>query len=303
MKIRFALIGLLAVTGLVWAQDADDSYNKLKDAVEKKDADAVLKLAPQTAKMGADLAAKPQPSDASAVDNWKARVEFGKEISSYSEYALSAVAATAEPAQAVSLVDALIEINPKSQYLANATPIYLAALGKTGGVAKQLAGAEKVLKGSPGNEDALYYLASGNMSRPAAAQAYATRLTATMRAKVKPEGESEADWERKKSLYLGQGYYIAGASAAQAQSWKDADTNLRAAIPFLGSNPGIAGTVYFYLGLADYQLGKLTGDRTKMQEGQKFSEQAGNLGGPMQAQAQRNAALIKQELGAPLVRR
>jgi len=303
VKFRFALIGLLAIAGLVWAQDVDESYAALKNAVEKKDADAVLKLAPQTAKLGAELAAKPQPSDASAVDNWKARVEFGKEVGSYAEYALSAVAATAEAPQAVSLVDALIDINPKSQYLVNATPVYLAALGKTGGAAKQLAGAEKILKGSPANEDALYALASGNMSRPAAAQAYATRLTATMRTKAKPEGVSEADWERKKSLYLGQGYYIAGASAAQAQSWKDCDTNLRAAIPYMASNPGISGTVYFYLGLANYQLGKLTGDRTKMQEGQKFSEQAANIAGPMQTQAQRNAALIKQELGAPVVRR
>ena len=47
-------------------------------------------------------------------------------------------------------------------------------------------------------------------SRPAQAQAYATRLTATMRAKAKPEGTSDADWDKKKSLYLGQGYYIAG---------------------------------------------------------------------------------------------
>jgi hypothetical protein len=214
------------------------------------------------------------------------------------------MAASAEPAKAVQLVDLLLEVNPKSQYLATATPAYLFALGKTGGAAKQIAGAEKILKGAPANEDALYALASGFMSsRPAVAQGYATRLAATMRSKAKPEGVPEADWERKKAQYLFQGYYIAGATAAQAQSWKDCDSNLRAAIPFLGQNGGSAGAVYFYLGLANYQLGKLTGDRPRMQEGQKFSEQSAALGGPMQAQASRNAALIKQELGAPVVRR
>jgi hypothetical protein len=71
----------------------------------------------------------------------------------------------------------------------------------------------------------------------------------------------------------------------------------------MASNPGISGTVYFYLGLANYQLGKLTGDRPRIQEGQKFSEQSAAIAGPMQTQAQRNAALIKQELGAPVVRR
>ena len=304
MKLRFALIGLLAVTGMLWAQDVDDSYAALKDAVEKKDVDGVIKLAPQTAKLAAALSAKPQPSDASQVEDWKARVGFGKEVGAYAEYSLSAMAATADPAKAVELVDLLIDVNPKSQYLSSATPVYLAGLLKNGGAAKELAGAQKVLKGSPTNEDALYVLASGYMaSAPGQAQGYATRLTATMRTKAKPEGVAAEDWERKKALYLGQGYYIAGATAAQTQSWKDCDTNLRAALPYVASNPGIAGTVYFYLGLANYQLGKLTGDRPRMQEGQKFSEQSAAIAGPMQPQAQRNAALIKQELGAPLVRR
>jgi hypothetical protein len=304
VKLRFALIGLLAVTGLMWAEEVDDSYAALKDAVEKKDVDAVAKLGPQTAKLGAALAAKPQPSDASAVADWKARTEFGKEVASYAEYALSAMAAGAEPAKTVELVDLLIEVNPKSQYMSTAAPAYLYALGKSGGTAKQLAGAEKILKGAPANEDALYALASGYMSsRPAAAEGYATRLTATMRTKAKPEGTSEPDWEKKKAMFLGQGYYIAGAAAAQAQSWKDCDTNLRAAIPYMAGNPGISGTVYFYLGLANYQLGKLTGDRPRMQEGQKFSEQSAAIAGPMQTQAQRNASLIKQELGTPVGRR
>ena len=146
-------------------------------------------------------------------------MQFGKEVSSYAEYALSAMAATADPAKAIQLVDLLIDVNPKSQYMATAAPAYLFALGKDGGTAKQLAGAEKILKGSPANEDALYYLASGYMStRPAQAQAYATRLTATMRTKAKPEGVPEADWERKKSQYLGQTCYMRGAAWRQSRS-------------------------------------------------------------------------------------
>ena len=47
MKLRFALIGLLAVSGLVWAEDVDDSYAALKEAVDKKDVEAVAKLAPE----------------------------------------------------------------------------------------------------------------------------------------------------------------------------------------------------------------------------------------------------------------
>jgi len=300
VKLRLALVGILAVTGLMWADEIDDSYSSLKDAVMNKDSAAVMKLAPSVAKLGAELAAKPQPSDASQVDYWKQRSEFGKEVSTYAEYALASTAVS-DPAHTVELVDSLLDVNPKSQYLSVCSQSYLAALGKTG---KASAGAEKILKGSPQNEDALYTLASANMSRaPGQAQTYANRLVAAMRTKAKPEGVSAEAWEQKKSAYLGQGLYIAGAAAGAASSWKECDTNLRAAIGYIGKDPNMGSVAYFYLGLANYQLGKLTGDRTKMQEGQKFSEQSAAMGGPMQAQAQRNAAVIKQELAAPVVRR
>jgi hypothetical protein len=295
VKLKYALFGFLAVAGLLWAEDVDDSYAALQAAVKNKDIEQVKKLAPETAKLATALAAKPQPSDASLVDNWKARVEFGKEVASYSEYALSSMAASStDPAQTISLVDALIDMNPKSTYLNAATAYYLQALAKSGGAAKQAAGAEKLLKGNPNNEDALYALASGRMN-----QSYATRLVQVMKTKAKPEGVSEADWDKKKALFLGQGYYIAGASAASAQSWQDADVNLRAAIPYVGKDPGVAGNLYFYLGLADYNLAKLTGDRAKLAEAQKYSEQSANMSGPMQQQAARNAQVMRQELATP----
>src|SRR5262249_1438601 len=113
MNTRFALIGLLAVAGLVWADEVDESYTALQEAVNKKDVAAVQKLGPETAKLGAALAAAPQPADASQVDNWKQRAEFGKQVATYAEYALASTAIGAEPAQTVDLVDSLINVNPK----------------------------------------------------------------------------------------------------------------------------------------------------------------------------------------------
>ncbi len=304
MKLRLALVGVLALSGLVWAEDVDDSYAALQKAVNDKDAAEVLKLAPTTAKLANELAAKPKPADDSQADYWKQRVEFGKQVSTFAEYALASTAVTSEPAKTVEMVDALIDLNPKTQYLSVCAQSYLAALTKTGGAAKATAGAEKILKASPQNEDALYALASGYMSsRPAQAQTYATRLVGVMRSKAKPEGVTAEAWEQKKSIYLGQGYYISGAAAGAASSWKDCDTNLRAALPYIGKDPNMGSVAYFYLGLANYQLGKLTGDRSKMAEGQKFSEQSAAMGGPMAAQASRNAQVIKNELATPVGRR
>ena len=292
MKIWIATFALLSVSGAVLADDLDDNYAALKDAQAKKDADTVKKLAVQTVKDAKTEAAKPQPSDASEVEHWKQRVEFAKQVQTFSEYSLSTTA-TAVPAKTVELVDTLIEINPKSTYLNDCAGTYLATLAKEG-AKKQIEGAQKIINGAPNNEDALYVLASGNQN-----VTYASRLVNVLKTKGKPEGMSDADWTRKKDMMLGQGYYVMGSQACAKSTWTDCDKNLRAALPFVGKEPSVAGPTYFFLGLANYNLSKLTNDRVKLQEAEKFSEQSAAIAGPMQQQAMRNVAAMKQDLAAP----
>src|SRR5215472_13432504 len=102
MRICIATLALLSITGFVLADDLDDNYAALKDAQTKKDADAVKKLAVETVKNAKAEAAKPQPSDASEVDQWKKRVEFAKEVQTFAEYSLSTTA-IAVPAKSVEL--------------------------------------------------------------------------------------------------------------------------------------------------------------------------------------------------------
>jgi hypothetical protein len=295
MKFWIASLAMLALAGLAQANQLDDDYAALKEAQTAKDADTVRKLAPEASKLARAEAALPQPTDAAAVADWKQRTEFAKQVDVFAEYALASTAvALNDPAKTIDLVDALLAQSPKSQYLAMCASSYLSALGKQGGAAKQMAGAQKILNGSPNDEDALYALATGQMSGP-----YATRLVTVMKSKGKPEGVTQEDWDRKKNLLLGQGYYIAGAAACSKSTWTDCDRDLRAALPYVGKEPGTAGPVYFYLGLADYNIGKLTGDRTKIQEGERFSEQSAAIAGPMQQQALRNVNVMKQELAAP----
>jgi hypothetical protein len=244
--------------------------------------------------------AVPQPSDASAVADWKQRVEFAKEVDHFAEYSLASTAiATPDQAKMEELVDALIELNPKSEYLTLCSSTYLAAKAKQG-TDKQLAAAQKLLTANANNEDALDVLANGYIGSNAdRAGTYATRLLTVMKAKAKPEGVSEADWDRKKSSMLGDGYYVAGAAACTKTSWIDCDRNLKAAVPYVSKDQRVLGITYFYLGLADYQIGKATSDRTKIQEGQKYSEQSAAIPGPMQQKAATNAQAMKADLAAP----
>ena len=280
----------LVCSSLAWADDLDDAYQALKDAQTAKNADDVLKWAPEASKLAKAI----KEAD---------RMEYAKQVDQYAEYSLYAtLAASTDAAKQVALGDALLDLNSKSQYAGQMMSTYLAAADKLGGD-KGLNAGKKAVAAVPNNEDALFFMMS---KQPAQGAQFATRLVNAMRTKAKPEGVAEADWDRKKNLYLGRGYYVAGTGACAGGGWADCDRNLRAALPLIGKDPQLGGTVYFYLGLANYSMGKagtVMIDRTKVQEGQKFSEISAGMSGPKQADAQRNAAAMKQELSAPVAGR
>jgi hypothetical protein len=306
VKTAILAIGTLSLCLVGWAapNDLDDAYQKLKDAQSAKDPDAVKQWANQTSKLAKAEATGPKLEGYSEED-WPKRVDYAKGVGTLSEYALATTAAQPglAPDKVVGLMDALLAMNPKSTYINVASNAYLTALGKSGGE-KQTEGASKIIAGSPNDEEALMILGDNLMAKkPDQAYTYATRLVTVMRSKAKPEGYSDEDWNRRKSTLLSRGYYTAGVSGCLRQIWKDCDTNLRAALPMIGGQPGLSGPAYFYLGVANYQISKITTDRTKLQEALKFTQQSAAISGPMQGQAQQYVTVMQNELKAPVVRR
>ena len=308
MKTSLLAFGTLSLCLVGWAapNDLDDAYQQLKDAQSAKDADAVKKWAVETSKLAKAEAGGPKREEFSEED-WPKRVDYVKQVGTQSEYALSSTAAQPglAPEKVVELMDALLTVNPKSSYIGAGAGAYLTALGKMGGADKQTEGAMKIVGGSPNEEDALIILSDNLMAknRPDQAYTYASRLVTVMKSKAKPEGFSDEDWGRRKSYLLSHGYYDAGITGCMRQIWKDCDTNLRAAIPMVSGQPAMAGPTYFYLGVANYQISKITTDRTKLQEALKFTEQSAAIAGPMQTQARQYVTVMQTELKAPVVRR
>ena len=124
---------------------------------------------------------------------------------------------------------------------------------------------------------------------------YANRLTAAINKHGKPEGVPAADWERKKNAELSRGYYMAGVISAEKGQYVPADKNLRASLPLIQGQPTMMGPALFYLGMANYQLGKMTLNKAKMLEAVKFSEQSMAIDSPYADQARHNALVIKDE--------
>lgn len=290
---------LAAASALVGADDLDGSYQSLQDAVAKKDPELVKKLAAQTAQLAHQAASAAEPAAADEKDAWKKHVEYAHTVESYTEYALYATAVQSEAPVMIDLMTTLEAQNPKSKYLDEGYGALLVALGKTGGEAKVLTAAEKGLANFPQNPDLLLVLTESAMTKKQTDRAlgYANRLVAAAGKRSKPEGEAEADWERSKSTWLGHGYWTAGSISAEKGLFAAADKDLRAALPLIKGDDYRTGVALFYLGVANYQVGKATLDKNKVLEAAKFSDQAAKFNTPVSHQAWLNAQLMRTDAG------
>jgi len=285
---------LIAGAAVAAAQDVDTDYQSLQEAVAKKDVATIKKLAAETSALARQEIAKPGETDPDAV---KQRVEYLHGVDTYTEYALYATAVQSEAPVLVDLIATLEKQNPKSKYLDQAYRFYLTALAKTGAT-KVPEIAEKAVANFPQNPDLLFYLAnnaarSGQNDR---ALTFSTRLIALWSGHPKPpEGVSEADWDREREASLGPSYYMAGMVFAGRSRWVDADQNLRAALPYVKGSPATYANALFQLGIANYNLGKMTMNKAKVLEGAKFSEQAAAIQSPVAQQAYKNSLVMKTE--------
>jgi tetratricopeptide (TPR) repeat protein len=299
--MKLPLLGLaimfLAGPAVAVADDLEDAVQSLKDAVAKKDVDAVKKLAATISPMTAEILAAAAPADADEKKDWEARNAYAKSTQLYVESAFYTVAVQSEPAVMVDLIATLERQNPKSKYLNQAYGPYLVALEKAGDKAKIPAIAEKGLANFPENDDLLLYMTETAYAKKQTDRAlnFANRLTAAINKRGKPEGMAAADWERKKNAELGYGYWTAGVISAEKGLFVPADKNLRAALPLIQGQPAMQGSALFYLGMANYQLGKMTNNKAKVLEGAKFSEQSMAISGPYQDQARHNALVMKDD--------
>ncbi len=300
---RFVLplsLGILLVSGAAaLAQTTDDSFAALKAAEAKKDAAAVKKLAAQTHALAAEELQVPEPEGADMQKAWKDRLAWAREVDTFTEYALYSTSLQAPPAVAIDLLQMLEAQNPKSKYLdEGGYGRYFAALSESGQASKIVPIASKAIANLPDCVDLLMVLVDNAMAQNAGGNAltYGQRLVSAMSRDTKPEGMAQADWDRKRALALGRGYYAMGMAQAQANRPFDVDKSLRAALPYIKGNSSMYGTALFQLGVANYQLGRQLLDRQRMMQAADFSDQASRIPGPHQQDAWRNTQAIRSEV-------
>jgi hypothetical protein len=289
--MRAVVLALFLLTLVARADDLSDAYDALKRAEALKDALNVHRFAIETSRLARiQIAAQVPPAIRDSYQ--KEREIYLTQTDTYTEYSMAVAASYPNtPADVIArLTDAIITLNPKSDYLALAVPPYLSSLSGPA----QLAGAEKILKLQPDNEDALVAMTDGNLAvqQYPAAERYAAELLAVMSGKARPERYSVEAWSDKKAQMVTHVHFNAGVAACSQQAWQSCDVHFRAIL----NDATLAGPVNFYLGWSNYQLAKASNDRTRMAEALKFSQQAAAIPGAAQTAAQQNVAAIQQEL-------
>lgn len=265
MRLTALCTTLLLIAAPRWAaaDELDDSLAALKQAQAAKDVAKVKQLAAATHAAAQKWLAAP-PSDVADKDAYTARAQYAKEVDTYSEYALYAVAIQSPAATAMDLISTLEKQNPKSKYLDEPAVLTIeadSALGR-----KQ-------------NDRAL---------------SLANRMIAVGNQKA-PEGTSEAAWQATRDSAVGRGHWIAGVIQGEKGQWRDADKNLRAALPLIKGNNAMMGPALFYLGVANYNLARVLLSKAKMEEAAKFSQQSAAISGPYQDGAYKNSLQMKAE--------
>ena len=101
----------------------------------------------------------------------------------------------------------------------------------------------------------------------------------------------------KPELATATAHYIIGVVAANKKDLPTADKELRAALPGIKGVPSMEGPSYYFLGEADYSLGRQSMDRTQADQGIKYMLQAALISGQYQSTASAEAKRMKTEMG------
>jgi len=113
--------------------------------------------------------------------------------------------------------------------------------------------------------------------------------------RARPQSMSDDEWTRKKFKMLGMAYYMGGMSNSLNSSFAKAEPLLRAALPYLRDNAAEEAATLYHLGMANYRLAEMSGDRNRPVEALKYMRRCAAMKSPYQQQAQKNVEGIKAE--------
>lgn len=232
-----------------------------------------------------------QPADIDAA-MWKESVDVAKGLLEQEEYAEFAKAVeTQDQNEKIRLLENFQRAYPKSRYSDRIWPQLLSAHRITGDTNKALQIAEKMMIADPNDLDALIVSAQIMLERKISYTkviANSNRVLQVLATKPRPEGQSAADWEKRRSYYLATANLLLGNASVNTNAFASADRYLRAALPYFRGAEQTQAGILFYLGWTNYHL-------ENYKEAANFFRACVNLGGAFGDQAMQNLTALKAE--------
>jgi hypothetical protein len=279
--------------------DIEAAYANLKASEAKKDAEGIMKWSAVTAEIAKKVPSLPKREDATEEEH-KHALDFASQVTKYTEYSIYAAAVQeTDPAKVMKLTETLEQRNPDSEYLLQIMPKYAMVARQANAVPSAVAFGERALAKGKAQEDLLLIMTDDAMQKKDGDKVlnYSSKLVDLMGSKPKPEGVSDADWEKKKTTMIGLAHWMAGMTSAGQKQLAQADKSLRAALPYIKDNEQLLAPALFQLGLANYQMGRGK-NRQQLNDAVSFLKQCAAIKSQYQAQAQKNVNVIMKETGA-----
>jgi tetratricopeptide (TPR) repeat protein len=279
--------------------DAEMAHGGLKAAEAKKDPDLIMKWATLTSEAAKKAAVSKQPTDEDEVEVWKHKVDFAKQVDTYTEYSIFSTALqTQDPAKRLELIAKLAERNANSQYLTQLTETKFLSYRQVNNNEAAMGMVDELIAKQPDNEDNLLYAADQTFQKKQYDKTliYAGKAIELMKTKAAPQGIAPDAWENKKKQALAATLWMTGMVQSSQNKFAEADKTLRDALPYLEGNDQLKASALFNLGLANYRMGsgKVTNTQ-RILDALKFNQQCAAIKSPFQGQALSNIKVIKTQ--------
>jgi tetratricopeptide (TPR) repeat protein len=256
----------------------------LKLAEKRQDAALVRKWAESAERVAESVIAAPQAG--------KSQKESARSVLLYTDYlAYSAILGITDPAAKREQAEEFVRCHKDSVYRSAVEDLYLESFRQAGDTRKTLEAAKKILELDDSNVGALAVVAESYLESekdPKRLLTYATRILSLLDRQQKPEGPAGAEWSKKKAALTGRAHWMIGTVAMQQEKFAQADQSIRMALPSLKGDSRMTSAALFYLGWANYRMGKFS-------EAIRFNKQCMLVNGPYREHAEKNLQVIQAE--------
>lgn len=197
---------------------------------------------------------------------------------------------TPNAAERIKALDEFSRSHPQNSHTEDIEVYQFLAYRELGNAAQTLAMAEKIVAHNETRQDAMllvvdaYFKAGRDPNRVVS---LAKKTIALINGAEKPEGVSNAEWNKSKTQNLTRLNYVIGFINFQSQHWDVVDQAYREVLPYM-TDPRERAEVLNSLGWANYQL-------RNVQDAIKFYQECTSIPGPLQLNASKTLNSITAE--------